>query len=1036
MPDQWARVDSLLQSVLSCPPPEREAFLRRACGGNTALEDEVRSLVASYEDAESFLERPAIQIAAHALAEEVSSKTSQDALIGSRVSHYLILEKLGGGGMGVVYKAEDSRLHRLVAVKFLPPVLQDDDDRLGRLRNEARTLSALNHPHIVTIFEIGQSETTSFIAMELVDGETLRARMRGAGLSLRDALDIALQVARALAAAHEQGIVHRDIKPENVMVRRDGYVKVLDFGLAVLRVREQDGRAMLTDGSLEIVLAAVAGTPAYMSPEQIDGRSLDSRSDLFSLGVLLCEMATGSNPFAGTGVVDTISAIQQTPAPAATLTASLRPDVKAIVLKLLQRDPAARYQTSPELVTDLKNVLGMLDAPAPVTSLVRRTAIAAAALALIVAAGIGAILYRTSERHHWAREEATPEILRLVAADKAVEAFQLTEKAEKYAPADPELTRAVATATRVVTVHSVPPGALVEVEDYLSPIGTWLRLGTTPLEKTRIPNGYLRWKVSKPGVAETITAPEVAEAMDFDLATAAKAPGGMVPVRAGVMSNTLAFLGSVGPYNLPPFFIDRYEVTNRQYQEFVDKGGYTTRDYWKQPFARAGHELAWSEAMDRFRDATGRSGPSTWEGGHYPEGKDDYPVTGISWFEAAAYAEFARKSLPVIAQGYMTTPPRLDRFVVALSNLSGTPARVGQFAGLGPFGTFDLVGNVREWYWNGAGADLRYTLGRQANSYGPEALSPFDRSALNGFRCVRNDGPLPEDARAPRVLIHPRDFSKVKAVDDAVFKIYRDMYTYDRAPLNATVESVGEPSIDWTREKITFNAAYGSERMPAYLFLPKHTKPPFQTVVFFPSARSNFLTSSADLGDMSFVDYVIKSGRAVIYPIYKNLYERRSASATLPGPTLQREILIDRRRDIGRSVDYLETRSDIDKTRLGYLGVSQGSAYGVMFAALEDRFRAVVFLDGGMFQQTAPLAGVDQVDFAPRLTKPVLMVNGRYDATFPYDSAQLPLFRLLGTPAADKRHVVFDTPHDVRLRRTDLVREVLDWYDKYLGRVH
>ena len=238
MPDQWARVDSLLQSVLSCPPPEREAFLRRACGGNTALEDEVRSLVASYEDAESFLERPAIQIAAHALAEEVSSKTSQDALIGSRVSHYLILEKLGGGGMGVVYKAEDSRLHRLVAVKFLPPVLQDDDDRLGRLRNEARTLSALNHPHIVTIFEIGQSETTSFIAMELVDGETLRARMRGAGLSLRDALDIALQVARALAAAHEQGIVHRDIKPENVMVRRDGYVKVLDFGLAVLRVRE------------------------------------------------------------------------------------------------------------------------------------------------------------------------------------------------------------------------------------------------------------------------------------------------------------------------------------------------------------------------------------------------------------------------------------------------------------------------------------------------------------------------------------------------------------------------------------------------------------------------------------------------------------------------------------------------------------------------------------------------------------------------------------------------------------------------------
>jgi len=189
------------------------------------------------------------------------------------------------------------------------------------------------------------------------------------------------------------------------------------------------------------------------------------------------------------------------------------------------------------------------------------------------------------------------------------------------------------------------------------------------------------------------------------------------------------------------------------------------------------------------------------------------------------------------------------------------------------------------------------------------------------------------------------------------------------------------------------------------------------------------------VGDMTFVDYVIKSGRAVIYPVYQKLYERRSATVTLPGPTLQRAVLVDWRKDVGRSIDYLETRDDIDKNRIGYLGVSQGAAYGVVVAALEDRLKAVVLLDGGMFQQTSALAGLDQVDFAPRLTKPVLMVNGRYDATFPYESAQLPLFRMLGTAAVDKRHVVFDTPHDVRLRRTDLVREVLDWYDTYLGKV-
>jgi dienelactone hydrolase len=279
-----------------------------------------------------------------------------------------------------------------------------------------------------------------------------------------------------------------------------------------------------------------------------------------------------------------------------------------------------------------------------------------------------------------------------------------------------------------------------------------------------------------------------------------------------------------------------------------------------------------------------------------------------------------------------------------------------------------------------------------------------------------------------------RGFSAARPVDDAAFKIYRDMYAYDPTPLNATSQVMADPSPDWTREKVTFNAAYDGERMSAYLFLPKHTKPPFQAVVFFPSARVNFLSSSGDLGDMNFVDYVIKSGRAVIYPVYQKLYERRAKTVTLPGPTLQREVLVDWRKDVGRSIDYLETRDDIDKNRIAYLGVSQGSAYGVVLAALEDRLRAVVFLDGGMFQQTAGLAGLDQVDFAPRLTKPVLMVNGRYDATFPYESAQLPLFRMLGTAAADKRHVVFDTPHDVRLRRTDLVREVLDWYDKYLGR--
>src|SRR5262245_28293132 len=218
--------------------------------------------------------------------------------------------------MGVVYRAVDEQLRRPIAIKLLPQAFQNDADRLGRFRNEARTLSALNHPHIVSIYEVGQAGASPFIAMELVEGETLRTRLKTGPVSVREAVEVGLQVARALAAAHEKGIIHRDIKPENVMLRRDGYVKVLDFGVAELRAAASGSVAPLTAGSLETVIGGVRGTTAYMSPEQIEGRALDGRSDIFSLGVFLCELATGTNPYACPSVFETITAIHRTPAPA------------------------------------------------------------------------------------------------------------------------------------------------------------------------------------------------------------------------------------------------------------------------------------------------------------------------------------------------------------------------------------------------------------------------------------------------------------------------------------------------------------------------------------------------------------------------------------------------------------------------------------------------------------------------------------------------------------------------------------------------
>ncbi|HUO67061.1 MAG TPA: protein kinase [Gammaproteobacteria bacterium] len=945
-------------------------------------------------------------------------------------SRYRVVRVLDRGGMGVVYEAADEQLGRRIALKVIAAETQTDPARLEQFRAEARTLSALNHPSIVTIHEVGTIGDTPFIAMELVEGQTLGTRLRFGPLGAREALDVGLQVARALAAAHDKGIVHRDIKPENLMIRDDGYVKVLDFGVAVLRPPPAPGQTLLAAATRGPETLVVAGTPAYMSPEQVESARIDARSDLFSLGVTLCEALTGTNPYARPGVLDTLTSIGKAPAPAEPAVVSLPKPVRAVLLKLMQKNPADRYRSAADLAAELQTLGRALDGSSGWRG--RRGLVAMTAAAVIAAAIVGVFAYRTAEHRRWVREEAIPEISKLVAADRRAAAFPLVEEAERYLAGDPELERVIGTASRTTTIHSKPEGAVVEVKDYNTPSEPWLKLGTTPLENARIPSGYLRWRVSDASHGELVSAPLAFEPVTFDLERAAKAPKGMVPVDGGLWGDIAGYYGKL-VYLLPPFFIDRFEVTNREYQEFVDKGGYETQAYWKQPFVRDGRELPWSEAMALFRDSTGRAGPSTWAGGHYPADKADYPVTGLSWFEAAAYAEFVGKSLPVFAQFAKATPNDADKFIVPLSNDSQETAPVGKFQSIGPYGTYDLVGNAREWSWNEVGTGLRLLQGRLPNSYAPEVLSPFDRSALNGVRCVVNEGALPEDAlKSLKPLL--RDFSRAAPAKDEVFAAYRAMFAYDKTPLDAKVE-LSDDSERWTRQKITFNTAYDKTRMSAYLFLPKRVHPPYQVVAFFPSARVNRLPSSSELGDLTFMDFVVDSGRAVIYPVYQFLYERQAGEPPDPGPTLARETLIQWSKDLGRSLDYLATRDDIDMNRVGYLGVSQGAADGVILATIEERFKAVVLLDGGFFRFDNPPPGSDAVDFAVRLKKPVLMVNGRYDWTFPLDASQNPMFDMLGTPPPDKRHVVFDTPHDVRFRQAELTKEVLGWLDKYLGPV-
>ncbi len=945
---------------------------------------------------------------------------------------FLLQRELGAGGMSRVFLAEERALGRRVVVKVLSPDLAASISA-ERFDREIRLAAQLQDPRIVPLLRAGTLGDLPFYTMPYVEGESLRARLDQSPIPLDDAIGMLLDLALALEYAHTRNVVHRDIKPENVLLSGRTAV-VTDFGIAkAITAATHAGTASMLTGQGTIV-----GTPAYMAPEQVAGGDVDARADLYAWGVIAYEMLSGEHPFASHTTAQAVLAahIAEQPVSLATRRHDLSQTLTSLVDRCLAKDPSARPQNAAAVVAALKDSVRPIDQRGV---RVTRKQVVTAAIAIVLAVGVGATAYLRYDHRRWARDEAVPESTRLIDAGRAVPAFEMLQRAKAYLAADTQVAGALERATTVVSVASSPPGATVDIQDYLTPGGTWHRVGVTPLAAVSIPRAYLRWRVSKAGLGEYTVAPLTRDKMYFPLDTALRAPEGSVWVGAGQWADMIDFVGWVGPFKLPGFYLDKFEVTNRQYQDFIDKGGYEKHEYWRHKFLDHGRELSWDQAMALFRDRTGRAGPSTWEGGHYPESQADHPVSGVSWFEASAYAEYAGRSLPTFAQWFEAAPSDVGQPIVQLSNISRSKlAAVGQYKGIGPFGTYDMAGNVREWVANELDADRRFILGGAWSSLSymyadPEALSPFDRAAENGIRTVRNVTPVPAAAAAP-VKPFDRDFSKYKPASDEVFRAYQALYEYRKTALNPKVEQLAADTPDWRKEKVSFESPYVGERIPAYLFLPKKVKPPYQTVIFFPSARVLSMQSSEVLGDTSFFDYVVQSGRAVLYPIFQDTYERRSLHR-LPGAAQMMDLVTQRAKEVQRSIDYLASRSDVDTTKLAYLGVSMGSAEGVIYTTLaQDRLKAIVFLDGGFFLNPAH-AGADQADFAPRLKKPVLMVNGRYDFTFSVEKAQNPLFAMLGTPAADKRHIVLDTPHDVRARRPELIGAVLGWLDKYLGRV-
>lgn len=354
-PERWRQIEDLFIAALERDADRRAIFLDRACAGDEQLRDEVMSLLAAHEKAGSFLGQPA-------LAPRATTKITDPArsLLGRSVSRYQVISALGEGSVGQVYLALDLRLGRKVALKFLRQEFTRDPNLVQRFMREAQAASGISHPNIVTVFEIEEHECGHFIATEFIEGQTLRQRLAGGGMKLNETLDISIQLARALDAAHTAGIVHRDIKPENIMVRIDGLVKVLDFGLAKLSGDDpetNDGCIPLNSPS-QTGSGVVMGTISYMSPEQSMGQRVDHRTDIFSLGVVLYEMVTGAKPFTGESPESVSDAVvYYAPAPLRRKRPETPSTLERVINRALEKDCASRYQTAAEMLDELQQLV-------------------------------------------------------------------------------------------------------------------------------------------------------------------------------------------------------------------------------------------------------------------------------------------------------------------------------------------------------------------------------------------------------------------------------------------------------------------------------------------------------------------------------------------------------------------------------------------------------------------------------------------------------------------------------------------------------
>jgi eukaryotic-like serine/threonine-protein kinase len=640
------------------------------------------------------------------------------------------------------------------------------------------------------------------------------------------------------------------------------------------------------------------------------------------------------------------------------------------------------------------------------------------------------------------------------------DAFYKAKEVEKYIPDNSKLKELLKQSSVFINITSDPPGADVYIKPYKHPEDSWQYLGKTPVDSVQVPASILRWKLVIDGYEPVMAAGITYTFADYShlqktsmyigkdfhrvLDKIGSIPEGMTRVAGD----------SLGYGTLPDFFIDRLEVSNRQYKKFMDQGGYDVPGYWQELKLAFDDSPAWRDTLSKFIDKTGIPGPASWENGTYPTGRDNFPVTGINWYEANAYTKFAGKSLPTkdhwgLARGesnMIIKFPQLggNQIFAPFSNFHGDgPVETGSLQGVTSYGAYDMAGNVREWCWNesvqgrwmrgGAWNDNPYMFGA------PSQASPFDRSERNGFRCVlyTKEEEIPETAyvMAKDEFVSLKD-NLPEPVSDEQFEVYKAYYDYDKTELFDEIIYRQENKGNWVLEKVEFETAYDNERMVAYLFLPTNAQPPYQSVIYGPGSNVLWQENSDSIGGFfefkAFLEFFVKSGRVVIFPIIDESFERKvdTPSFFYEGTHQFTSYLTKVVKDYRRCLDYLETRNDFDMEKVAFYGMSMGPIFGAHLTAVDQRIKTNIFYAGGLGPVNRPESNMAY--FLPRIKIPTLMINGRFDSIFGSDGI-LNMYKLIGTPKPYKKLILFDSDH--LAPQEDLIRETLAWLDQEFGQV-